>query len=96
MDQPDLNMRQHRWLDVVKDCNCEILYHPRKANVVPDALSCNAVVASIWDICLKITMITPLLERIREAYVKGRKEECQKCERIIGQVASFDYSSSGL
>lgn len=39
MDQPNLNMRQGRWLDVVKDYNCEILYHPDKANVVADALS---------------------------------------------------------
>ncbi|KAJ9552553.1 hypothetical protein OSB04_016598 [Centaurea solstitialis] len=31
--------RQRRWLDVVKDYDCEILYHPRKANVVANALS---------------------------------------------------------
>ena len=28
MDQLNLNMRQQRWLDVVKDYDCEILYHP--------------------------------------------------------------------
>ncbi|KAJ9539430.1 hypothetical protein OSB04_032163 [Centaurea solstitialis] len=39
LDQPNLNMRQRRWLDVVKDYDCEILYHPGKANVVADALS---------------------------------------------------------
>ncbi|KAL4560863.1 hypothetical protein LXL04_033019 [Taraxacum kok-saghyz] len=38
-DQRDLNMRQIRWLDVVKDYDCEIHYHPGKANVVADALS---------------------------------------------------------
>ena len=32
-------MRQRRWLDVVKDYGCEILYHPGKANVVVDTLS---------------------------------------------------------
>ncbi|XP_060969630.1 uncharacterized protein LOC133036881 [Cannabis sativa] len=37
--QPDLNMRQRRWLELVKDYDCEILYHPGKANVVVDALS---------------------------------------------------------
>lgn len=31
-------MRQRRWLELVKDYNCEILYHPEKANVVADAL----------------------------------------------------------
>ncbi|XP_060959262.1 uncharacterized protein LOC133030512 [Cannabis sativa] len=35
----DLNMRQRRWLELVKDYDCEILYHPGKANVVADALS---------------------------------------------------------
>jgi hypothetical protein len=37
--QKDLNMRQRRWLELIKDCNCCILYHPSKANVVADALS---------------------------------------------------------
>ncbi|KAL0536771.1 hypothetical protein IC582_025732 [Cucumis melo] len=35
----ELNMRQRRWLELVKDYDCEILYHPGKANVVADALS---------------------------------------------------------
>jgi hypothetical protein len=37
--QPDLNLRQRRWLELVKDYNLEIHYHPGKANVVADALS---------------------------------------------------------
>jgi hypothetical protein len=37
--QPDLNLRQRRWLELVKDYNLEIQYHPGKANVVADALS---------------------------------------------------------
>ena len=32
-------MRQRRWLELVKDYDCEILYHPGKANKVADALS---------------------------------------------------------
>ncbi|KAM6543055.1 hypothetical protein CsatB_007502 [Cannabis sativa] len=35
----DLNMRQRRWLELIKDYDCDILYHPEKANVVADALS---------------------------------------------------------
>ncbi|KAL5556706.1 hypothetical protein UlMin_038942 [Ulmus minor] len=34
-----LNVRQRRWLELVKDYDCEILYHPGKANKVVDALS---------------------------------------------------------
>jgi hypothetical protein len=32
--QPDLNVRQRRWLELIKDYDIEIHYHPRKANVV--------------------------------------------------------------
>jgi hypothetical protein len=37
--QLELNMRQRRWLELIKDYNMEIHYHPGKANVVADALS---------------------------------------------------------
>jgi hypothetical protein len=38
--QPDLNMRQRRWLELIKDYELEVHYHSGKANVVVDALSC--------------------------------------------------------
>ena len=37
--QPELNMRQCRWLDLIKDYNLEVHYNPGKDNVVADALS---------------------------------------------------------
>jgi hypothetical protein len=37
--QPELNMRQRRWLELIKDYNLDVHYHPGKANVVADALS---------------------------------------------------------
>jgi hypothetical protein len=37
--QSELNMRQRRWLELIKDYELEIHYHPGKANVVADALS---------------------------------------------------------
>jgi hypothetical protein len=37
--QPDLNLRQRRWLELIKDYDLGINYHPGKANVVTDALS---------------------------------------------------------
>ena len=37
--QKELNMRQRRWLELLKDYDLEIVYHPGKANVVADALS---------------------------------------------------------
>jgi hypothetical protein len=45
--QADLNMRQRRWLELIKDYDLEVHYHPGKANVIADALSrklqCNCV-----------------------------------------------------
>ncbi|GJY95327.1 putative reverse transcriptase domain-containing protein [Tanacetum coccineum] len=38
-DQKELNMRQMRWIKLFSDYECEIRYHPGKANVVADALS---------------------------------------------------------
>ena len=37
--QKELNMRQRRWLELLKDYDTNIQYHPGKANVVADALS---------------------------------------------------------
>ncbi|GJY05663.1 reverse transcriptase domain-containing protein [Tanacetum coccineum] len=39
LDQKELNMGQRRWLELLADYDCEIRYHPGKANVVADALS---------------------------------------------------------
>jgi hypothetical protein len=37
--QSELNLRQRRWLELIKDYDLEVHYHPGKANVVADALS---------------------------------------------------------
>jgi hypothetical protein len=37
--QLNLNLRQRRWLELIKDYDLGINYHPGKANVVADALS---------------------------------------------------------
>jgi hypothetical protein len=37
--QPDLNMRQRRWLELIKNYELEVHYHPGNTNVVADALS---------------------------------------------------------
>nr|GEZ21237.1 putative reverse transcriptase domain-containing protein [Tanacetum cinerariifolium] len=39
LDQKELNMRQRRWIELLSDYDCEIRYHPGKANVLADALS---------------------------------------------------------
>ena len=39
----ELNLRQHRWMELIKNYDCMIDYHPGKANVVTDALSRKSV-----------------------------------------------------
>ncbi|CAN4115952.1 unnamed protein product [Withania somnifera] len=43
MSQKELNARQRRWIEIPKDYDISILYHPGKANVVADALSRKSV-----------------------------------------------------
>ncbi|GKF65237.1 putative reverse transcriptase domain-containing protein [Tanacetum coccineum] len=38
-EKKELNMRQHRWLELLSDYDCKIRYHPGKSNVVANALS---------------------------------------------------------
>ena len=64
--------------------------------MVVDAFICKAVTDLIRNLCLRMTMITLLLERIREAQVDAMKEEHQKSERIVDRVGSFDYDSRRL
>jgi hypothetical protein len=52
----DLNMRQRRWLELIKNYDLEVHYHPGKANVVADTLSrkthCNCLTVKPLDISL--------------------------------------------
>jgi hypothetical protein len=53
--QPDLKMRQRRWLKLINDYELEVHYHPGKANVVTDALSrkhrCNHIAVQSQSTC---------------------------------------------
>ena len=40
--QANLNMRQRRWLELIRDYDLEVHYYPSNANVVADALSCKS------------------------------------------------------
>ena len=79
MDKPNLDMRHRMWLDVMKDYDCDILYHLGKANVVVDALNCKAANNPIVDVCLRMTMITLLLEQIHYHHGKASVETTLPC-----------------
>ena len=93
MDQANLNMRQHRWLNVVKNNDCKILCHPRKAIIMVDALCRKATSTPIRDLCLRMVIISSLLDLIKKAQVEGLKKENWKEKRIRGQISLFDRDS---
>ncbi|KAJ4980300.1 hypothetical protein NE237_031137 [Protea cynaroides] len=51
-------MRQRRWLELLKDCNCDILYHPGKGNVVADAVSRKAMIKSQGEVSTTAALCT--------------------------------------
>ena len=57
-------MRQRRWLELIKDYDLEILYHPGKANVVADALSRKRS----YGIAAMLTSQKAILEVLSEAH----------------------------
>lgn len=95
MDQQNLNMRQRRWLDVLKDYDCEILNHPGKANVVADALSRYPVGEPLRSICKRMTVVTPLHDAIRKAQVAVLDENAKR-ERISGEIPNLVRDSRDL
>nr|GEZ94418.1 putative reverse transcriptase domain-containing protein [Tanacetum cinerariifolium] len=46
LNKKELNMRQCHWLELLADYDCEIRYHPRKTNVIADALSRKRIIKS--------------------------------------------------
>nr|GFC00681.1 putative reverse transcriptase domain-containing protein [Tanacetum cinerariifolium] len=67
LDQKELNMRQRHWLELLSDYDCDIRYHPGKANVVADALSRKEQSRPLRVRALVITMGLNLPKKILEA-----------------------------
>ncbi|KAJ9553073.1 hypothetical protein OSB04_017118 [Centaurea solstitialis] len=85
-----------RWLDVVKDYDCEILYHPGKADVVADALSRKTEHAPLRISHLKMAVTTSFVDLVLRAQEEASREENQNGEPIRGQMAALVRDSRGL
>ena len=71
--QQDLNMRQRRWLELLSDFDCDIRYHPGKANVVADALSRKERVKPRRVRAMSMTVQTTVRDRIIGFQVEAMK-----------------------
>ncbi|KAL0392765.1 UNVERIFIED_CONTAM: Retrovirus-related Pol polyprotein from transposon opus [Sesamum radiatum] len=58
--QKELNLRQRRWIELMKDYDCTIDYHPGKTNIVADALSRKTVDHLASMICYNVEYLTAL------------------------------------
>ncbi|GKD68950.1 putative reverse transcriptase domain-containing protein, partial [Tanacetum coccineum] len=67
LSQKELNLRQRRWIELLSDYDCEIRYHPGKANVVVDALSRKERNKPLRVRALMTTVHNDLPKQIREA-----------------------------
>ncbi|KAA0056296.1 pol protein [Cucumis melo var. makuwa] len=78
-------MRQQRWLELVNDYDCEILYHPGKANVVADALS-----KKVSHSAALITRQTPLYQDFERVEIA-----VSRCLAEAGYAVEFSVSPDG-
>nr|GEZ97898.1 putative reverse transcriptase domain-containing protein [Tanacetum cinerariifolium] len=90
----ELNMRQRRWVELLSDYDCEIRYHPGKANVVTDALS-RKDKELIRVRSLVVTVHNNLPEQIRNAQTKSCEKENIGAEGFVGEGEPFEVRADG-
>ncbi|GKB95345.1 putative reverse transcriptase domain-containing protein [Tanacetum coccineum] len=95
LHQKELNMRQRHWLELLADYDCEIRYHPGKANVVADALSRKEQIKPLRVRSLIMTLHPKLPTQILEAQTEAIKEENIKAENLRGMDKSFEIRPDG-
>ncbi|GJX13229.1 putative reverse transcriptase domain-containing protein [Tanacetum coccineum] len=88
-------MRQRRWLELLSDYDCEIRYHPRKANVVADALSRKERIKPLRVRALVMTIGLNLPVQILNAQVEARKEENYGTKHLCGMIKKLKPRTDG-
>ncbi|GJY59374.1 putative reverse transcriptase domain-containing protein [Tanacetum coccineum] len=83
-DQKELNMRQRRWIELFSDYECEIRYHPGKANVVADALSRKERLKPRRVRAMAMTVQIGMREKIQVAQSEALKQENILMENLHG------------
>ncbi|GJU72350.1 retrotransposon protein, putative, ty3-gypsy subclass [Tanacetum coccineum] len=87
--------RHYLWLELLSDYDCEIHYHPGKANVVADALSRKERLKPLRVRALVMTISLNLLVQILEAQVEARMEENYETEDLCGMIKKLEPRTDG-
>ncbi|GKA96462.1 putative reverse transcriptase domain-containing protein [Tanacetum coccineum] len=96
LGQKELNIRQRRWLELLADYDCEIRYHPGKANVMADALSRIKPLQDLKKLYWWPNMKAIIAEYVSKCLTCSRvKAECQK-PSVIVQRDSYVGKNSNL
>ncbi|GKB95984.1 putative reverse transcriptase domain-containing protein, partial [Tanacetum coccineum] len=82
LNQKELNLRQRRWIELLSDYDCEIRYHPGKANVVADTLSRKESNKPLHVRDFIMTVHNELPKRIREAQREAMKKKYVRKENL--------------
>ncbi|GJS35593.1 putative reverse transcriptase domain-containing protein [Tanacetum coccineum] len=77
-NQKELNMRQRRWIELFSDYDCEIRYHPGKANVVADSLSRKERVKPRRFRAMNMTIQSSIKDKILAAQNEASKPGMKK------------------
>ncbi|GJY37143.1 putative reverse transcriptase domain-containing protein [Tanacetum coccineum] len=83
-------MRQRRWIELLSDYECEIKYHPGKANVVADALSRKERLKPRRVRAMSITIHSGLKTKILEAHGEASKDLKAPTEWLRGITSTTE------